>query len=158
MSIEDLKTDLASNKSNCKELIAKGIVTPMELARHMLDFWAFQENVITEIEDLDGTVRDLYDNAEDLLQPETSAVFAAIIAGGLGLINELEKRLTPADAKIRAAISEFKKLAKEGGEILVEVTIPDDDDDDEEEDDEDEDDDDDADEIANNDNIVPEVK
>lgn len=141
MSIEDLKADLASNMKACRELIARGILlTPSDLAKHQLDQWAFLENVVNDVEEMDGTLSDLYHNAEDILQPETAALFAAVATGGLGLVGELEKRLTPADGKIRAAIAEFKKLAIEATDILREITIPEDDEDDEEDEDEEDDD------------------
>jgi hypothetical protein len=153
VSIEDLKADLASNMTACRALIARGVLlTPVDLAKHQLDQWAFLENVVTDFEELDGTVSDLYHNAEDILQPETAAVFAAVAAGGLGLVGELEKRLTPADGKIRAAIAEFKKLAIEATDILREITIPDDDDDEEDEEEDEEDDD------ATNDNTAAEAE
>ncbi len=142
MSIDDLKADLSTNMAQAKMLGPMSTVG--DIANHINNvLWPFVENAVNEIEDIDEITSDLYHGAEDILQPETGALFATVIAGGAGLVSELEKRLVqPADAKLLAAIREWKRLAAEAGTVLSEiVVVAAEGDDDEEDDDDDEDDD-----------------
>lgn len=142
MSIEDLKADLAANLKEAHTL-GSGLATAVDIANHLKNFlWPFIENVVSELEDLDEGLGDLYHGAEDILQPETGALFATVVAGATGLIGELEKRLTPADAKILAGIKEWRRLAKETEAVLQEIVVTPAEGEDEEEDDEDDDGDD----------------
>lgn len=153
MSVEELKADLEANTAIIRGLNGPLTTAPEIVALLQGTIWPFIENVVNELAEVDEGVHDLYSGAEDILQPETGAVFAAIIGGGLGLIAQLEARIAPNDPerqKLKRAIEEWKKMAKEGEEILMEIVVPDDPDeaegDDaegEEDDDEDEDDDDD---------------
>lgn len=144
MSIEDLKADLATNMLQAKSLSAMSTVG--DIVNHFnLTMWPFFENVLSELDQIEGSVSDLYHEAEDILQPETGALFSAVILGGGGLIIELEKRLTPADAQLAAGIKEWKRLAAEATQVLSEIIIPLDDQE-EEVDDEDEEDEEDQDE------------
>jgi len=145
VSIEDLKADLAANLEQASLLSPMSTVG--DIANHLKNtFWPFVENVVTEMEDIDEGLSDIYHGAEDILQPETGKLFATVIAGAAGLIGELEKRLVqPVDAKFSAAIKEWRRLAEESGQVLTEIVViqaeGEDDDDDDEDDDGDEDDD-----------------
>lgn len=143
MSIEDLKADLESNMAACKALISP-LTTPSELAAHLHNcLYPFISNVVNEIEEVDSAVETLFNESDDVLQPETAAVFAAVIAGGQVLVKELSGRLTPADDKLKQAIAEWLQLAAVAGSTLEDITLdpsdpdPDDDDDDEDDDDDD---------------------
>lgn len=144
MSVETLREDLKSNIASLKDLTA---LSPLDdYAKHLKDtLWPFMESMLEQIEDLDGCVEDLLNHAEDILQPETGALFLTVVTGGLGLVGELKKRLGPGDdPKILAAIAEFEKNANEATAVLTEITIPvqdEDEDEDDEEGDEDDDDD-----------------
>lgn len=153
MSLEDLQEDLAMNLAEVEKL-DNPLVTAGEVAKHLRSvLWPFMKNVISEMEEMDGSIEDLYRNAEDILQPETAGRLAAVLVTATGLITrELVPRLNKdnlADRKVLTAISAWVKLAKEAGDEIEQITIqpaegedpePDDpDEDDDEEDDEGED-------------------
>lgn len=149
MSLEDLKADLATNMKEASVMSAGVMANPADLLRHLQNtLWPFLENLVGELEEIDDTVDDMYHSAEDILQPETAQLFATVIAGGMALVNELEKRLTmPADAQIIAGIREWRRLAGESAQTIAEITVMpqadanqgDDQDDDDDDDDEDDD-------------------
>jgi hypothetical protein len=158
VSLEDLEADLTTNLAAAAQLLGP-LVTASDIAKHLNEtMWPFVVNVVTELKEVDETVADLYHGAEDILQPETAKVFAAVIAVASGLIlGELKRRLDPnkpSEAKLLAAIKEWARLAHEAGETLEEITVvpaeggedeeDEDDEDDVGDDDEDNEDDDDA--------------
>ena len=139
MSVETLQEDYKANVASLKDLNAMSSVD--DIINHLKNtLWPFQESVLEQLEDLDGCVEDLLNNAEDILQPETGAKFLAVATGGLMLVNELKRRLQPADdPKLSAAIAEFETNANEMVATLNDITIPvldDDEEDDEDGDDE----------------------
>lgn len=138
MPIDTLRDDLKANMMALKDLNA--LSSNEDIIKHLKNvLWPYMESMVDQIEDVDGCVEDLLNHAEDILQPETGALFLAVITGAVSLANELKARLTPADTKLAAAIAELEKNANEATAVLTEITIPVEDD---EEDDEDEDGDD----------------
>lgn len=137
-SVETLRADLNANIASLKDMGA--LTTTADLVGHLKNtLWPFQEMLVEHIEELDGCVEDLLNHAEDILQPETGAVFAAVVVGGLLLAGELKKRLTVADdPKIRAVIAEFEQTCAVAQATLAEIVIPDDEAEDEDEEDEEE--------------------
>lgn len=145
MSIEEIRSDYAAICGQLADMNPALTSTSDVVLFLRNNLVPFQENLIAELAEMDETVSDIYHRADDILQPETGGMFAAVIAGGMGFANQLKARLTksPDDQKLVAAIKEWEKLAMEACETLDEITIPDADDDedeDEEEGDEDEDD------------------
>jgi hypothetical protein len=136
VSIETLQDDLKANMASVRQM--NDLTTAGEIVSHLKNtFWPFMESAVDEMVQLDGCVEDLLNHAEDILQPETGALFLGLITGGLGLVGELRRRLTPSDdPKLLAAIAEFEKNANEATEVLTEITIPMQDEDEDEEDDE----------------------
>lgn len=123
MTVETLQEDLKANVASLKDLTALSSVD--DIVNHLKNtLWPFQESVLEQLEDLDGCVEDLLNNAEDILQPETGAKFLAVASGGLTLVAELKKRLQPGDEKLSAVIAEFEANANEMVGILNEITIP----------------------------------
>lgn len=140
MSIESLRADLVANVSQLANLSA--LSTTEDVVNHLkFTLWPFLENVTTEMAELDEVAAELYNQSEDILQPESAKLFAAAIGGAMMLIGKLEK-YAAGDAQLTAAINEWKPVAKKAGELIDEIAIPEE----EEEDEEDDDDDDDADE------------
>lgn len=138
MSVETLQEDLKANIAAARDLNA--ISSTDDIVKHLqTTLWPFMESVVDQMEDIDGCIEDLLNHAEDILQPETGALFLTVVTGGLGLVGELKKRLGPGDdPTILAGIAEFEKNANEMTGILTEITIPvEEDDEDGEEDDED---------------------
>lgn len=135
MSIEDLKADLADNMAEAKALGTSITTSVQDIVKHLNNsFWPFVENVVTEMEDLDEGLSDLYHGAEDILQPDTAKLFAGVITGGAILVTELERRLTAADGKLKEAIAEWRELADQAGAALEEIVVPEAEGDDEDED------------------------
>jgi predicted RecB family endonuclease len=94
VTVETLQEDLKANVASLKDLTALSSVD--DIVNHLKNtLWPFQESVLEQLEDLDGCVEDLLNNAEDILQPETGAKFLAVASGGLTLVAELKKRLQP---------------------------------------------------------------
>ncbi len=123
MSIEDLKADLETNMAQAKVLNAMSTIG--DIAAHINNtMWPFLENVVAEQGEQAEDLLDMYHGSEDLLQPETGALFTAVILGAAGLIGELEKRLVqPTDAKLVGAIAEWRRLSEEAGHVLQEIVV-----------------------------------
>ena len=154
MSLDTLKSDLQANLANIAALQPE-LATPAECIALIREVWAFIESHVDETAEIDGCVSDLIEGAEDILQPETAAVFSAMATGGLVVATALKTRLNkavPEEAELIKVADELIANCKTGGEILKEIVIDDtdaDDDDDEDDDaDGDDDDADDADEGA----------
>jgi hypothetical protein len=127
VSLEDLQADLEANIEAAAALSGP-LVTVGDLAKHIQStLWPFQQNVLAELEEMDGALADMLANAEDILQPETAAEFAAVLAIATGLIvNKLKPRLNPANAddkKILSAITQWVDMAAQMGETIEEITV-----------------------------------
>lgn len=85
---------------------------------------------ISETGEIDEAVANLVENAADVLHEDTAAVFGALIVAGQAVCKELKARMGN-DAGCRNLIGEFERLAREGEQILQEVTVQDDEEDDE---------------------------
>lgn len=121
MSIEQLQEDL---KALASRIPTGPLVTPAELAAYLKnDLVPFLSAVTTELEEVDGSVADLVQRAAEVLHEESAAVFAGIITSGAVLIAELKTRIG-SDRRLQEAIKEWESLAKEGTQILEEITFP----------------------------------
>lgn len=144
MSLEELKSDHAAVSAKLRDM-NPALTTAPELVAFLRDeFMPLHENMIGELAEIDETVHDIYTGAEDILQPETGQLFAAVVGGAVGIINKLKAKLVSTnldDAKLLKAIKEWEPLAAEAAETLNEITIPDDDEDDDAADESDDDDD-----------------
>lgn len=142
MSIETLQEDLKANIAHVQSQLGP-LTSASELVAHLQNtLWPFLESLVEDMEQIDGCVDELYHQSEDILQPETGAVFQAMITGGLVIAQELKKRLAAntEDLKLRKAVGEFEALANQCTGILQEITIPEDDEEDAEDSDEDDED------------------
>lgn len=127
MSLEDLQADLAANMAEAKNLSALSSIG--DIANHLNNtLWPFVQNVVAEQAEMDTALRDMYENSEDILQYETGKQLATTIGGAMTLVNELEAR-AGGDARLLAAIKEWRAHAKESSELLEDITLPDADDD-----------------------------
>ena len=141
MSLEELQRDYDAIQTKIDGMTG-ALTTPAEIMALLKnDIVPFMGSSVKELAELDDTVADLYANAEDILQPETAGLFAALILTGRPLLMELQKRLTPADTKIAVALKEWLSLSKSAERTLADITVPDDDEDDDDDDDEDGDED-----------------
>lgn len=145
MSLETLQADLAANIAETKKLSA--LSTSDEIVRHLKDvLWPTLEAITEELAELDGCVGDMVNNAEDILQPETGAVFSAVVAGGVTVAAALKARLGPDEGQLSKVCDELIKNCKNAEEILEEIVLDELPDDEDAEDGEGDDEDDDADE------------
>jgi hypothetical protein len=141
MSMETLESDLKSNLALVAALQPE-LATSADVVRVLKETWAFIENHVAETGAIDLCVQDLLRNAEDILQPETAEIFAAVVTGGLAVAAALKTKISrDTDAQLYKVAEELERNCKKAEEILEEIVIDvDDDDDDDEYEDDDEDD------------------
>ncbi len=125
MSIEQLQADL-------KAVIGRVPTGPLTTAAEMgsflkNDLLPFIESTVDEMAEMDDNIGDLVTSAEDVLHEENATVFAGIITGGLALVRELEDLAakTGDGQRLKPLIKEWRELAKQGGELLEDITMPD---------------------------------
>lgn len=117
MSLEELRADLRRNMQDANTVIDD------QTRGHLKNtLWPFLEAIIDVVEEMDDAVAELVDQQEDYLQPETAAVFAAVIQSSLGLVAELRKRAA-GDANIMAAITQHEQICQQALIMLGEVTM-----------------------------------
>jgi hypothetical protein len=134
MTMEALQSDFKDIQAKAKQL---GPHTPLgDLVRFLKsDLVPFIESHINETAEIDVVVADMVEQADDVLQPETAAVFAGVIVGGRTMAAKLAEVLPkgpdgkPLDAALAAQIEAFLPLATEAEELLEEITIQTEDDD-----------------------------
>lgn len=123
MSIEQLQDDL---KQVIGAVPSGPLVTAPEIAAYLKNnLLPLVESTVDELAEVDGSVGDLVTQAQDVLHEDSAQVFAGIIASGKVLISELRTRIGN-DHRLLKAIKEWEELAKEGAQLLDDITIPDD--------------------------------
>lgn len=130
MSIDELRADLKRNMDEAKHFASMG-----QPALHLHEtLWPFLEALVEIIDEQDDAIRELVLREENYLQPDTAAIFAAVVQSSMQLAAELQKRAA-GDQAIAQAIAVHQQYCAEAVEILGMITvIPDEDEDDEEED------------------------
>lgn len=129
MSLEELRDDLKRNMAEARTL------TTFEQARDHINntLWPFIEATFEVLGEVDGSVREMVDHEEDYLQPETGALFAAVVQSSLQLAAELRKR-SGGDALLAKLISNHEQICAEAIQVIGEITMmPNDEDEDDEE-------------------------
>lgn len=142
MSLETLKSDLKSNIGEASRLSALSSIG--DVVSHLKDvLWPTLEAVVDELAEVDECVGDMVTNSEDILQPETGAVFVGVVAGAIAVAGALKQRITrETEPDLYRMIDELEANCKEANAILKEIVLDeplDDDADEEDEDDEDDD-------------------
>lgn len=130
MSVEDLRNDL---KQNLAEITRAN--SWEEVKAHLVGtLWPFLEGQLDQLDEMDEAIEELVDQQEDYVQPETAAVFAAVIQLGLQLGAELKKR-HPNDPNVAAAVEQHELMCQQAIEVLGQITmVPNDNEEDEDED------------------------
>lgn len=132
---DNLRADLSGCMAEAKALAANPEATIADVLKHLNDtFWPMVSNVVDEVCDIDESVSAMYEQAEDTLQPDTSAQLQGVIAGAQILVAELKTRVGN-DARLLAAIKEWNAKAVEALEDIQEITVTPDPDEEEEDDD-----------------------
>lgn len=118
MSIETLRADLARNIANSKHL------PPAEA---ISEIWAFLETFVEETSEIDASLLELAENADDILQPETAQLFVVCLSGCRQVIAELRARIGKSkaapDLKLLSQIADLDKHCIEGMRVIEEITI-----------------------------------
>lgn len=134
-SIERLRKDMKESSEALTRLGAPGFPPPaiedvVAFLQHTM--WPTIEAAVDEVAQIDECVEDLLNASEDILQPETAELFAALVVAGRAVATELTKRLGPGDAETRKLVSGFLDLATSAEAAIVEITVPEDEDEEDE--------------------------
>jgi hypothetical protein len=127
MSLDELRDDLKRNMAEAARLPATGAP-----GLHLHEtLWPFLEALVDVVDEIDDAVAELVDQQEDYLQPETAAIFAAVVQSSLQLAAELRKR-AGSDPAIAQLITNHEQICAQAVEVLGSVTMmPSDEEDDE---------------------------
>lgn len=126
-----MRADLKRNLTDAKH------VADSSTREHLQDtLWPFLEAIVEAIEEIDDSVAELIDHEEDYLQPETAAVFAAVIQSSMLLVAELKKRDigvatiaatrtdgTTVQVALKDAVEQHEQLCAQAIELLGSVTM-----------------------------------
>lgn len=139
MSIETLKADLKANTDTLFALDPM-TTTPGDLVKHLREtLWPFLESVVEEAAEIDECVADIISGAEDILQPETAEIFAAIITGAIAVAAALKGRINrETDPGLYKVVEELERNCKAGEALMQEIVVDTGEDEEADEDDEDE--------------------
>jgi len=125
MTMQQLQADLVAVKES---LPSDPTTTSADLVLYLKhNLLPLIEAHISETGEIDEAVANLVENAADVLHEDTAAVFGSLIVAGLAVCAELKARMGN-DAGCRRLVAEFERLAREGEEILHEVTVQDEED------------------------------
>lgn len=124
MTVEDLQADI---ERNIAELDARPLSTIDDVKAYLKDtvlpLFAATGSALEEIDD---DLSDLVEHADDILQPETAAVFALVIKGAVEVSDALRKRLRPNnenDAKWIKRLDQLRAVCETAGQRLLEITV-----------------------------------
>lgn len=121
MSLADLLKDCQRN-GKMENILAAGV--PPEIAAYFEGtVWPVLEALVEEASEMDETMQDLIEEADDVLHPPTAMVFAGVIELGSRLANRV-KQLAPGDATAMEEVKAFQIIADNAKTILEEITIP----------------------------------
>lgn len=124
MSVEDLQTDIDRNLA---DLDARALTSIDDVKAYLKDtVLALFKSVANTVEELDDDLSDLVEHADDILQPETAAIFALVVKGAIETSSALRKRLRPNnenDAKWVKRLDQLDKLCEQAGETLLQITV-----------------------------------
>jgi hypothetical protein len=131
VSLDELREDLKRNLAE-----ARKATTVEQLRDHLINtMWPFIEAKLDVIEEIDDAVAELVDQQEDYLQPETAAVFAAVVQSSLQLLQQLVPLVPRDNVELLKQIAAHEQLCAQAVEVLGDVTMIADDGEEEEEDD-----------------------
>lgn len=153
MTLDTLKNDLKQNLADLAALKpeiagADPSLGVKDVISHLKNtLWPMLEAMVDEMSEMDEVLGDMVTNSEDILQPDTAAIFSAVIAGASTIAAALKVRITrEAEPQLYKIVEELESNVKEATEIMKEIVIDDGSDfgegegEDDEEDDEDDED------------------
>jgi hypothetical protein len=125
VSLSELREDLKRNMGE-----ATGLKTVEQIREHLVNtLWPFIEANLDVIDEIDDAVAELVDQQEDYLQPETAAIFAAVVQSSMQLAAELQKR-AGGDPLLAQLITNHEQLCEQAVMVLGQVTMISEDDED----------------------------
>lgn len=128
MSLDELRDDLRRNAAE-----ARTLTTIEQVIGHLVNtLWPTIEAVLDVVDEQDGSIRELVDHEEDYLQPETGALFAAVVQSSLQLAAELRKRIG-GDPLLAKLIVNHEQICAEAIQVIGAITMMPADDEDEDE-------------------------
>jgi hypothetical protein len=118
MSLDELRDDLRRNLAE-----ARTLTSVEQIHDHLVNtLWPFIEAQLEVIDEIDDAVAELVDQQEDYLQPETAAIFAAVVQSSLHLGAELKKR-AGGDTSVLKLISNHEQICEQAIETLGAITM-----------------------------------
>jgi len=118
MSLDELRDDLKRNMAE-----ARTLASVEQIRDHLVNtLWPFIEANLDVVDEIDDAVAELVDQQEDYLQPETAAIFAAVVQSSLQLAAELRKR-AGGDPLLGKLITNHEQICAQAVEVLGAVTM-----------------------------------
>lgn len=124
MSIEQLKEDVVRNIDDFDKTTFGSLDDVKTFLKTTM--FPLMENMVDEIEQIDSDVADMIEQSEDVLQPETAGIFAAVITQCMGLITALERRLKKDDVndqKWAKRLPGIRNICTVAQNTLLEITV-----------------------------------
>jgi len=118
MSLDELRDDLKRNMAEAARLANTG-APGLHLHQTL---WPFLEALVDVVDEMDDAVAELVDHQEDYLQPETAAIFAAVVQSSLQLAAELRKR-SGGDPLLGKLIANHEQICAQAVEVLGAITM-----------------------------------
>lgn len=112
-NVSQLRADLLRNIKNI----------PSDPKAAIREMWAFLEVVVDEMEDMDGSIADMAEQADDLLQPETAQLFLIVCQGAKVVAMELARLMDPKVEGNAAKIAELHLLIKRADQALGVIDV-----------------------------------
>lgn len=135
MSLDEIRDDLKRNLAEAKLLMPSGgnPTVPASIAVHLCEtLWPFLESLVDTVDEIDDAVAELVDQQEDYLQPETAAVFAAVVQSSLQIIARIKPMVPRDQTEFLQQLADHEQLCAQAVEVLGAVTMIEVDGDDEE--------------------------
>lgn len=124
MSDSTLLADLEANLAEATKL--NELAQASDLVKHLKNtLWPFLQTLVEEVTQIDQVVEDIVHEADDILQPETAEVFAALIVACRAMVTEFTPRVDRAkEPKIFQGLQILAQLCNKAESTLDEVTVP----------------------------------
>jgi hypothetical protein len=142
MGLQELRADATLVRERLAKLDPDKINYKSELCDNLLPLFeglidAIGEEVLEPQAEIEEALDDLIDQASDVLHPETAAKIAGVIEYGKLLAAELEALMPSLDdigkKRVRTIVKTYRQGAEVVGQMIIEMTVPEDEDDEGEE-------------------------
>src|SRR5262249_42097433 len=129
-NIETLQADLELCKKQMDDDTG-ALASVQNIARHLKQtLYPLLDAIVGNLVEMDGVVEDMLSDADDILQPESSEVFAEAFQGAAVIGKLLNERLSPtfqetdvSRAKALAILQRFSATLQEAENLRVAITV-----------------------------------